>query len=292
MTPPAPSIWTVRTLLQWSTPWLAQRGVEAPRLDGELMLAKALDLRRIDLFLDPDRPLNAPELAAFKGLLRRRAAREPVAHLLGRREFWGIDFLVSSAVLIPRPESELLVEAVTGWCAGRDRPLEIFEPCVGSGAVLCALLKEYPEARGVGSDLSPEALAVAGQNVARCGLGERVTLLEGDLDAGVAPERRFDVVVVNPPYIVRAELAGLQPEVRDWEPRLALDGGEDGLMVLSRLPGLVRMRLRPGGRAAIEVGYDQGEQVVTLFRQAGFAAVTLLEDFHRIPRVVVVDEAT
>ncbi|MBF0341851.1 MAG: peptide chain release factor N(5)-glutamine methyltransferase [Magnetococcales bacterium] len=283
-----PATWTVRTLLGWSAPWLERRGVASPRLDSELLLAKALDLRRIDLFMDPHRPLTAPELAAFKALLTRRAAREPVAHLLGVREFWGLEFYSSRAALIPRPETELLLETVLASFADRQAPLEMFEPCVGSGAVLCALLHEYPGATGVGSDLSAEALELARRNATKSGCGDRVTLLEGDLDTPLPADARFDVVVINPPYIVSGDLPGLQPEVRDWEPRLALDGGGDGLQVLRRLPGLLQARVRPGGVAVIEIGDDQGETVMGLFQSAGFEQVELLLDYHRSPRAVVI----
>lgn len=262
--------------------------MEASRLDGELLLAKALDLRRIDLFMDPDRPLNAVELAVFKGLLLRRAAREPVAHLLGVREFWGLELLSSADALIPRPESELLVEAVLGCFSDRQQPVQIFEPCVGSGAVSCALMREYPAACGVGGDLSLAALAVAARNLQRIGCAGRMGLFAGDLDGCLASEVRFDVIVVNPPYIPRWEMADLQPEVRDWEPRLALDGGLDGLEILRRLPGLVQTRLRSEGVAAIEVGHDQGERVAGMFRSSGFAEVSILNDYHRIPRVVLI----
>ncbi|MBF0272034.1 MAG: peptide chain release factor N(5)-glutamine methyltransferase [Magnetococcales bacterium] len=285
MTAPA---WTVRTLLGWSAPWLERRGVESPRLDSELILAKALNLRRLDLFLDPHRPLNAAELAAFKALLTRRAAREPVAHLLGVREFWGIEFFSSSAALIPRPETELLLESVLAHFPDREAPLRIFEPCVGSGAVLCALLSEYPQARGWGSDLSGSALELAQRNAVKTGCVDRVTLVEGDLDVPLPSSDSFDVVVVNPPYIVSEALEGLQPEVRDWEPHLALDGGVDGLRVVVRLPGLVRSRLRPGGVAVVEVGHDQGVAAVEVFREAGFERIVLLPDYQRIPRAVVV----
>ncbi|MBF0417974.1 MAG: peptide chain release factor N(5)-glutamine methyltransferase [Magnetococcales bacterium] len=284
--PPIPAIWTIRTLLGWSTPWLARRGIDSARLDGELLLAKALGARRIDLFLDPDRPLNPEELADFKALIVRRAAREPVAHIVGMREFWGMTFLSSGAALIPRPETELLVETILSHFPDRSAPLAFLEPCVGSGALLCALLKEYPQAIGVGSDLSAEALGLARRNVEKCGYAARVELYQGDMDEGIS-ERLFDGVVVNPPYIVSGELAGLQPEVRDWEPRLALDGGEDGLTLLKRLPALFWRRVREGGVGVTEIGYDQGEQVVALFREAGFAKVELLMDYHRLPRAVV-----
>ncbi|MEO5346222.1 MAG: peptide chain release factor N(5)-glutamine methyltransferase [Magnetococcus sp. YQC-9] len=286
--PAIPTTWTIRSLLGWSTPWLVRRGIESARLDGELLLAKALGLRRIDLFLDPDRPMNALELTAFKALILRRAVREPVAHILGMREFWGIEFFSSHAALIPRPETELLIETILSHFPDRQTPLKILEPCIGSGAVLCALLNEYPQAEGMGSDLSAEALVLARRNVEKCGCTARVMLEEGDLDAMVSSDVRFDVVVVNPPYIDSRELEELQPEVRDWEPRLALDGGLDGLTVLQRIPALFKRRLRSGGVGVTEIGYDQGEAVVELFRRGGFDSVELRVDYHRLPRAVVV----
>ncbi|MBF0127932.1 MAG: peptide chain release factor N(5)-glutamine methyltransferase [Magnetococcales bacterium] len=279
-------LWTVRTLLGWSAPWLAQRGVESSRLDSELLLASVLNLRRLDLFLDPHRPLMAQELAAFKAVVKRRAAREPVAYILGRREFWSMAFLARGDVLIPRPETELLVESVLARYPDRSAPLEILELCTGSGVILCALLTEYPMATGVGTDLSPAALELARDNLAQHGLTGRVALLEGDLTAPVAQEARFDLVLANPPYIASDTLAGLEPEVRDWEPRLALDGGAEGLSVLSRIPPLARTRLRPGGWLLTEIGWDQGEAVADLLARAGFVNIEILNDYNKLPRVV------
>ncbi|MBF0296627.1 MAG: peptide chain release factor N(5)-glutamine methyltransferase [Magnetococcales bacterium] len=280
-------LWTIRTLLGWSAPWLAQRGVESPRLDSELLLAEVLHLRRIDLFLDPHRPLSAAELAAFKAVIKRRAAREPVAFILGRREFWGMEFRVGPDTLIPRPETELLVEAALARFPDRSSPLTILEMCVGSGAVVCALLKEFPNATAVGTDLSAGALVLARANVEKHGFAERIALLEGDLDAPLAPEASFDLMVVNPPYVTTQELDGeVAPEVREWEPRLALDGGADGLRVVERVPPCAVRRLRPGGLLLMEIGSQQGEAAGELLARGGLVNVEILIDFNKLDRVV------
>lgn len=279
-------LWTVRTLLAWSAPWLTQKGVESARLDSELLLANALNLRRIDLFLDPHRYLTPEELASFKLLIKRRAAREPIAYILGMKEFWGLEFLASHEVLIPRPETELLLETTLAYQPERQTPLRILELGAGSGAVLCSLLIEYPLAQGTGTDLSSQALKLARRNGAKIGLTERIEWLEGDLDTMIPPTDCFDVIIANPPYIATGELNGLQPEVRDWEPRMALDGGEDGLRVLLRIPRLAKTRLLPGGLCVTEIGSNQAEVALELFRQAGFLDPELLYDYHRLPRAI------
>ncbi|MBF0178158.1 MAG: peptide chain release factor N(5)-glutamine methyltransferase [Magnetococcales bacterium] len=278
--------WTVRELLQWTAGWLAGRGVEAPRLDGELLLAEVLGVRRIDLFLDPDRPLVASELAAFKLLLKRRAAREPLAYILGHREFWTLDLHVTPGVLIPRPESECLVEAVLEHLPKRQSPLAILDVGVGSGAILFSLLTEYPLARGVGIDMAAAPLACARKNADRLVLSDRVEIRAGDLFAPLTSGERFDVIVANPPYIAAGEWAGLQPEVRDWEPRESLLGGDDGLAVYRRLVPAARHFLQPKGLLIVEIGMQQGEAVRQEMVQAGFEGVIVLEDYGHRPRVV------
>lgn len=279
-------VWTVRTLLAWSTPWLTLRGVEAARLDSELLLAKALNLRRIDLFLDPHRPLIATELAQFKILLKRRAVREPIAYILGHREFWGIEFIVCTDVLIPRPETELLVETTIARYLDKETPLEILELCTGSGAVLCALLHEYPQAKGTGTDLSSQALAVARSNAQKTGVAQRIHWIQSDLDVLLTPTKLFDLIIANPPYIASADLTELEPEVRDWEPRMALDGGLDGLQILTKIPAIAQTRLKPGGLLLMEIGHDQGQAVIEFFLQAGLTNIKILNDYNNIPRVV------
>ncbi|MBF0401709.1 MAG: peptide chain release factor N(5)-glutamine methyltransferase [Magnetococcales bacterium] len=285
-------LWTIRLLRDWSVPWLQQRGIENPRLDADLLLADALGVERLALFLDAERPVVGAELATFKRHLQRRARREPVAYILGRRGFWRQELVVTSDVLVPRPETELLVETVLAHFPPDQQtfPFEILEIGVGSGALLCALLLEYPVATGVGVDISAAALAVAEQNGRQLGCWERMTLLGGDLVAplAVAPHsgRRFPVIVANPPYIATAELDRLEPEVAVWEPRQALDGGVDGLTVLRRIPAAVMPLLAAGGLLALEIGMTQGDAVAAVMEAAGLQDVCLHLDYSRRPRVV------
>lgn len=321
--------WTVRSLQAWSVPWLQQRGADTPRLDSDLLLANALGVQRLDLFLDPSRPVSKRELATFKKHIQRRARREPVAYILGYHGFWQQDFIVTPDVLVPRPETELLVETVLeafptshqdvldshrarlpGHTVAGDGDhtsqtvLKILEIGVGSGALLCSLLLEYPNARGTGIDISPTALSVAERNAKQHGCLERATLLLGDLveplTATSSAETRlshtspsehlsdghFQVIVSNPPYVTTSELASLEPEVRVWEPHQALDGGIDGLTVLRRLPSAVAPFLSSGGFLALEIGATQGEAVTSFMKTAGYQDVTLHLDFGRRPRVV------
>ncbi|MBF0462451.1 MAG: peptide chain release factor N(5)-glutamine methyltransferase [Magnetococcales bacterium] len=276
----------------WSVPWLQQRGIDTPRLDSDLLLADALGLERLGLFLDPNRPVVGAELALFKQHLQRRARREPVAYILGQRSFWRHAFVVTPAVLVPRPETELLVEAVLEAFPPNEQtaPLDMLELGIGSGAVLGSLLVEYPTALGVGVDVSAAALAVAEQNIRQLGCGERVTLLQGDwvepLRTPAQAARRFQIIVANPPYIASAELAQLEPEVAVWEPRQALDGGVDGLTALRQIAGEVVPWLAPGGLVALEIGATQGDAVAELLTAAGLREVTLRLDYGRRPRVV------
>ncbi|MBF0623667.1 MAG: peptide chain release factor N(5)-glutamine methyltransferase [Magnetococcales bacterium] len=279
--------WTVRDLLAWAGPWLTKHGLDDnPRLDGELLLAKALGLRRLDLFLDPDRPLIPAELATFKGLIKRRAAREPVAYITGQREFWKSSFAVTPAVLIPRPDTEKLVELVLSRYPLRDHPLEILELGVGSGVVLASLLLEYPGGRGVGVDCSEAALAVARRNFATLGLDSRALLRQGNWFGVLDPGERFDVIVANPPYVADGEWQELQPEIRLWEPKEALLAGPDGLNAYrTLLPGSGPW-LKPDGMLAVEIGTTQGEAVSDLMRQARYQEVAVHRDYSGHPRVV------
>ena len=378
--PSSPEVWTIRRLQAWSLPWLQQRGVDNARLDSDLLLADALGVRRIHLFLDPNRPVSRQELAAFKQRIQRRAQREPVAYILGYAGFWKHEFIVTPDVLIPRPETELLIQSVleafptphrdrldkrappasphttaaaeeeeeeddtrtegddthaaandthaaaNDTHTAEDNPrttaetarteegrtdhtktpdntpsqesMEILEIGIGSGALLGALLLAYPHARGTGIDISPEALSVAERNLKQHNILTRATLLLGDLvtplEGGPSTyptchplaHASFQVIVSNPPYIATPELAGLEPEVRVWEPRQALDGGMEGLDILRRLPGSVAHLLTPGGLLALEIGATQGEAVSRFMTEAGYQHVTLHHDFARHPRLV------
>lgn len=264
---------------------LRAAGVPTPRLDAELLLAHALGVTRERLLIDAARPLAAAENVVFTALIARRVRREPVSHLLGRREFWSLDFAVGPAVLDPRPDSETLVETALNRIKDRAAPLAILDLGTGSGCLLLALLHELPKARGLGRDRSAAALAVAAKNAAALGLARRCRFDEADWGQGLI--QKFDVVIANPPYLTRREIAGTAPEVRDFEPRLALDGGEDGLDAYRRLGPEISRLLKPEGFAAIEIGKDQGQPVRALFASAGLMMESGAHDLAGIERCLV-----
>lgn len=266
---------------------LRAAGLPEPDLDARVLLCAALDLDHAGLIRDPDAPLGGEGGARLTGFVARRLAREPVSRILGRREFWGLDFAVSGAVLDPRPETEGLVEAVLTRLrsARRDAPLRLLDLGVGSGAILAALLAELPRAFGVGVDASPAACRVAAHNLAALGLADRAVVVCGDWDAPLAG--RFDVVVSNPPYIASEEMAKLEPEVRDHDPRLALDGGPDGLGPYRRLVPALAGRLTPDGLLAFECGTGQGAPISGLMAAAGFGDVRVMPDLAGHDRVVI-----
>ncbi|WP_164156755.1 peptide chain release factor N(5)-glutamine methyltransferase [Sandarakinorhabdus rubra] len=238
-------------------------GGETPRLDAEVLLAHHLGCTRGDLLLHPDRAVDGE---SFQALVDRRAAGEPIAHITGRREFWSLDLAVTPDVLIPRPDSETLIEVALRLCA--QPPARILDLGTGSGALLLAALHEYPAATGLGIDASPAALAVATENARRTGLAQRAQFQSGNWGEGLA--ERFDLILCNPPYI--AEDEPLSPEVRAHEPATALFAGADGLddyrRILPQLPGL----LAPGGLAVLEIGWQQGRAVSALAAEQGFLA--------------------
>lgn len=279
--------WTIRRLLRWSTEWLTGRGVDAPRLDAELLLAHALNLRRLDLFLDPDRPLYPEELAAYKSLIIRRGKREPTAYILGKRAFWTLELAVGPGVLIPRPETERVVEAILERLPDRTGSYTLLDVGIGSGAILFSLLEEFPNAQGLGIDLTPAALAWAAKNAQHLGLTERVQLWTGDLLAPLGADLLLDAIVANPPYVATHEWGNLAPEIQLFEPSSAFLAGKDGLDLYRRLLPQTMAHLQSGGWLAVEIGAIQGEAVADLARRAGFTAVAILPDYARLPRVVV-----
>jgi release factor glutamine methyltransferase len=263
---------------------LEDAAIASPVIDARLLLEAAAEATRTEIVTDPYRLLTAEQQARLDDYLERRIRREPVSHILGRKGFWKIMLQVTPDVLTPRPDTETVVEH-----ALRDfpehAPWSVLDLGVGSGAILLALLAERPAARGLGVDVSEEALAVARENAANLGLGSRVALLRGDWTEGLADEN-FDLVVSNPPYIAEAVIETLEPEVRDHEPRLALSGGPDGLSAYRTLAPEILRVLKPGGRFAVEIGYDQREAVEALFRAAGAEAVETVRDLGDRDRVV------
>ncbi|MDZ7780299.1 MAG: peptide chain release factor N(5)-glutamine methyltransferase [Gemmatimonadota bacterium] len=257
--PEAPDAWTVLNLILWSAEYLRTKGVDRARLDGEHLLAHALGMKRLDLYLQYDRPLAREELDAFRPLLKRRARREPLQYILGHQPFRELDLEVDGRVLIPRPETEVLVGEVLGWVEAREDggALDALDVGTGSGAIALSLALEGPFRRVVGTDPAPEALELAARNRAAAGLDGKVELRAGADYEGLEPDEQFDVIVSNPPYVARGERAELEPEIVEWEPAIALFAGEDGLDVVRRLVAGAPGRLRPDGLLALEVGSGQ-----------------------------------
>lgn len=278
--------WTVKRMVAWMQADFARRGIDNPRLDADLLVAHALGVSRIALFLDPDRPLIEAELTQIRALVARRRAREPVAYILGVREFYGRPFQVDRDVLIPRPDTETLVEEAKRFLTTRAPAGSVVDLCTGSGAVGVTLAAECPDRTVVLTDVSPAALAIAAQNAARAGVAERVSVRHGDLFSALGDGERFACITINPPYIGADEIADLAPDVRDHEPRLALDAGSDALSFYRRIAAQARLHLVAGGGLFVEVGIGQAEAVQALFEAAGLTETASARDLGGVARVV------
>ncbi len=268
-TRPEPPRWTILELLKWTTGFLGSRDIDSPRADAEVLLAAALGVDRIDLYVRYDQPLTAEELSQYKSMIKRRIRREPVAYIVGTKEFWSLSLRVCSDVLIPRPETECLVEKALGLIPEHSA-LKIFEIGTGTGAVSLALASERPCCRVIASDISPSALRVARNNADDHGLGERVSFLCGNACFPLKTDlRHLDMILSNPPYIRTAELDGLQPEITLYEPRRALDGGPDGLDCIRGMITSAHRFLKPSGYLLLEIGHDQRQAVAQVAQTVG-----------------------
>jgi release factor glutamine methyltransferase len=278
--------WTVGALLDWTAKFLAQKGSEFPRLDAEVLLAHALGCRRIDLYgLRHAEPASDDVKDRYRELVRRRTEGCPVAYLVGRKEFFSLELEVSPAVLIPRPDSELVVIE----CLALAKPISaprVLDLGTGSGNLAVALAKQHAGLRVTAVDVSPEALAVAGRNAEKHGVAERIAFLEGDLFGPLAADAVFDFVVSNPPYIPRGDIATLAPGVRDYEPHGALDGGPDGYAVLERIAEGAPKYLAPGGQLIVEIGSPQEAEARRRLEKAGYAVAPTVHDHSGHPRVL------
>jgi release factor glutamine methyltransferase len=288
--------WTIGRLLLSATDVFKERGVQTPRLDAELLLAHVLGVPRLQLYLQHDRPLSDDDRARFRALAGRRARTEPVQYILGEQEFWSLALEVAPGVLIPRADTEILVEEARDEArrCPATRQVRIADVGTGSGAIAIALAHELPEAVVWAGDIAPKALQLAARNAARHGLAERVQVVAADglLELWrAAAETPFDVVVANPPYIPDGEIAGLMPEVRDWEPREALAGGSDGLRVARRILEEAAMPevLAPHGAVVLEIGSEsQAAEVAGLMTALGhLEAVRIRKDYAGCHRAVV-----
>jgi release factor glutamine methyltransferase len=276
--------WTVRRAVLWTADYLKAHGADSPRTDAEVLLADALGVDRVRLVIDFDKPLSKDELAAYRERIARRAGGEPTAYILGRREFYGRNFRVDSRVLIPRPETEGLVELVLADLP-TDREVRVLDLCAGSGCVGLTIAAERPLARVDLVEIDPGAAEVAAANARELGLADRCRVLTGDLFAPVAHEPPYDAISGNPPYVPSGELPGLQREVQR-EPGLALDGGPDGLDVVRRIAAAAPRHLVPGGAVTLEIAIDEGPAAAAAFGAAGLVAVEVLPDFTRRDRYV------
>jgi release factor glutamine methyltransferase len=287
--PPTSSEWNILRILQWATGYLKNRGIESPRSAAELLLAHALETDRVHLYMHHDQPLEKPELALFKTFIQRRLQGEPVAYIVGRKGFWSLDLGVTPAVLIPRPETERLVEAALDWLAARGTgsAAAVMDLGTGSGAIVLSIASESSGHRFYASDLSPEAIAVARRNAMTAGIAERVRFFVGDWLGALRRGPIFDLIVSNPPYIATGEWSQLQPEIVRYEPRLALDGDVDGLRCYRAIVATAHHHLKPGGALMLEIGCDQGEAVRRIAETNGaYAEFNCLKDYSSRDRVV------
>lgn len=277
----------MRDVVTWMTDDLRKRGVDGARLDAELIVAQALHIDRVKVIVEGQRMLEPQELETIRALFKRRRGFEPVAYLRGFREFYGRTFRVDRRVLVPRPDTETLVEVALERLRNRDLGARIVDLCTGSGCVAITLKLERPTMTVDATDLSPDAIAVARDNAQRLGAVWNVRFAAGDLFAPLgAPRKIFDLVVANPPYIATDEIATLQPDIKDHEPRLALDGGADGLDIVRRIVKEAPRWLRPGGALAMEIGAGQAPLVEQIFVEGGFGDVRRTQDYGGHDRVV------
>ncbi|MCG5051635.1 MAG: peptide chain release factor N(5)-glutamine methyltransferase [Myxococcales bacterium] len=274
--------WTILEVLGWTTQRFTERGLSTPRLDAELLIAHALDARRIDLYVRSNELLTGERLAAIRDVVRRRQEGESVAYITGEKEFWGLPYKVTPDVLVPRPDTETLVEALLERLP-KDRPATVVDIGTGSGAIAVAVAKARPQAKVWATDQSAAALDVARGNAARNGV--EISFHQGHLLAPVASHRPFDFVVANLPYIPTADIATLSLEV-NREPRAALDGGPDGLDLIRELVAAAPAHLQPGGLLLLELGQGQAHAVVQACLAAGLEAPFVCKDLGGIERVV------
>ncbi len=276
---------TVLESIKLSTEYLEKKGVESPRINAELLLAHILNCKRLDLYLTFDRPLSDEEVALYRSFLKRRGEYEPLQYIVGSVEFYGLPFLVNSSVLIPRQETEILVEEIIEQ--NKDRQgLKILDIGTGSGNIAISLAKNLPDAEVTATDISKEALVVAGKNSFCNGTESKVKFIENDILKGYPEEKGFDVVVSNPPYVSVNDFEGLRPELKVYEPRQALTDNADGLFYYREISAKARELLLPGGRLYFETGEGQADAVKKILEEKNFGAIRIKNDYLDIERVV------
>ena len=287
--------WTITKLLNWVTQFLTDNGIESPRLSAELLLSHVLGLKRIELYTQYNKAVEKQELDKLRELVRRAGQHEPIAYLVGKTEFYSMELNVTPDCMIPRPETELLVQRAIEFLRTRNGPQYVCDLCTGSGCIAVAIAKNFPNAKIIATDICDTALAVAATNVEKHNLQDKITLLSGDLFDPIIPQLdvgKFDLIVCNPPYVSSGEYEKLDKNVRDYEPRLALFAGDDGLDIYRRIIEKVDSFLKPDAALILEIGYAQGHAITELLKQTGvFAGIKIERDFHNNDRIVTASKA-
>lgn len=277
---------TLRDIRKKAVGQLEEAGCDSARLDVDLLLAEALGQSTLDIILEPGRIIEQDEEGIFLRLLARRIAREPISQILGRKDFWSLTFRVSGACLTPRPDSETLIEAALKAIADKAQTLKILDLGTGSGCLLLSLLNELPNASGLGIDLSDQALAVAVDNATRLGLVDRCDFMISDWAQSLPPESKFDIILCNPPYIAQQEYDELAPDVRDYEPHMALFAEQDGYGEYVRLAEIIPKLAKDGTGVFVEIGHRQGARVREIFQKTTAKNIRIIKDLADRDRCV------
>ncbi len=281
--------WTIQKLLNWVTQYLTDKSIDSPRLSAELLLSHILGLKRIELYTQYNQPVAKQELEKLRELVKRAGGHEPIAYLVGKTEFYSMEIIVTPDCMIPRPETELLVQRAVEFLRTRNGIQFICDLCTGSGCIAVAIAKNYPNVRIIATDICDAALAVAVKNVEMHCLQDKIKLLSGDLFDPIIPQLdvgKFDLIVCNPPYVSAAEYEKLDKNVRDYEPRLALYAGDDGMDIYRRIIEKVDQFLKPDAALMMEIGYAQGQTIKEMLEQTGiFAEIKIEKDSHNNDRI-------
>jgi len=290
-----PKSWNIKDLLKVTADYLKEKEIDSPRLTAEILLSHQLNTDRVNLYLNFDKPLTENEISGYRSLIKRRLLHEPVQYITGTQEFWSLDFMVDPQVIIPRPESELLVEQAIkriGTDSIQEKPPKILDLGTGSGVLAVSIAKEVPQARIWATDLSDGALSIARRNAEKHGVAERITFICGDLwEPFENLDVTFDMIITNPPYVASEEYDDLAPEVRNYEPRLALDGHEGGMYFIDKILHQGLEYLSPGGWLIMEMSPDQTGKALQLAEHiSGYGEKSRIKDYSHAYRVVMVQK--
>jgi release factor glutamine methyltransferase len=282
--------WTIQKLLNWVTQYLTEKHIDSPRLNAELLLSHVLQLKRIELYTQYNQPVTGQDLEKLRELVKRAGGHEPIAYLVGKTEFYSMEIIVTPDCMIPRPETELLVQRAIEFLRTRSGTQFVCDLCTGSGCIAVAIAKNYPNARIIATDICDAALAVAAKNIEMHQLQDKIKLLSGDLFEPIIPQLdtgKCDLIVCNPPYVSSSEYEKLDKNVKDYEPRLALFAGDDGMDIYKRIIEKVDQFLKPNGALIMEIGYSQGQAIKEMLEPNGiFADIKIEKDFHNNDRIV------